>query len=101
MSEQSMLYDMMQSAYDQINKKFEELIIEGLKRKGFEFKNRMELENFIKSNCKCEDIVTKKKRTYLVNGVPFLIHFYGIKVDINSMNSDYTFNANYGSYSYV
>ena len=36
----------------QLNKQLEDYTIEGLKRKGFEFENRMELENFIKSNCR-------------------------------------------------
>ena len=39
----------------ELNKKLEDYIIEGLKRKGFEFKNRLELETFIKNNCRCED----------------------------------------------
>jgi len=33
----------------ELNKKLEDYIIEGLKRKGFEF------ETFIKNNCRCED----------------------------------------------
>lgn len=38
-----------------LNKQLEDYMIEVLKRKGFEFDNRIELENFIKSNCRCED----------------------------------------------
>ena len=52
-------YDIIDDVIDRIsselNKKFEDYIIEGLKRKGFEFKNRLELETFIKNNCRCED----------------------------------------------
>ena len=39
----------------ELNKKLEDYIIEGLKRKGFEFENRLELQTFIKNNCRCED----------------------------------------------
>jgi len=41
------------------------LIIDGLKRKGFEFDNRIDLENFIKSNCRVVDDLNKKTTTLL------------------------------------
>lgn len=47
-----------------LNKQLEDYMIEVLKRKGFEFDNRIELENFIKSNCRCEDRTDIKQRTY-------------------------------------
>jgi hypothetical protein len=85
-------------------KKLEDYIIEGLKRKGFEFENRVQLENFIKSKCTCEDIVSLKQRTYFVNGIPFFRHFYKTKIDFNTNMSDnggIEISVNYGSFTYL
>ena len=87
----------------QLNNKLEDLWIEGLKRKGFEFKNRMELENFIKSNCRCEDRTDIKQRTYFVNDIPFFLHCYEIEMDLKPIKTDKEFkmSANYGRYAYL
>lgn len=83
--------------------KLDDIIIEGLKRKGFEFANKKDIESFIKANCKCEDMVHIKQRTYYVNNVPFLLHCYEIEVDLNPINTDREVKmmANYGSYTYL
>ena len=72
----------------QLNKQLEDYTIEGLQRKGFEFENRMELENFIKSNCRCEDRTDIKQRTYFVNDIPFFLHCYEIEMDLNPIQTD-------------
>jgi len=64
----------------ELNKKLEDYIIEGLKRKGFEFENRLELETFIKNNCRCEDTLHKKERVYFANDTPFFLHKYEIEM---------------------
>lgn len=87
----------------QLNKQLEDYIIEGLKRKGFEFENRIELENFIKSNCRCEDRTDIKQRTYFANDIPFFLHCYEIEMDLNPIQADREFkmSANYGRYAYL
>lgn len=87
----------------QLNKQLEDYIIEGLKRKGFEFENRMELENFIKSDCRCEDRTDIKQRMYFVNDIPFFLHCYEIDMDLNPVQADREFkmSANYGYYAYL
>ena len=87
----------------QLNKQLEDYMIEGLKRKGFEFENRIELENFIKSNCRCEDRTDIKQRTYFVNDIPFFLHCYEIEMDLNPIQTDREFkmSANYGRYAYL
>lgn len=87
----------------QLNKQLEDYIIDGLKRKGFEFENRMELENFIKSNCRCEDRTDIKQRTYFVNDIPFFLHCYEIEMDLNPITTDREVKmyANYGRYAYL
>lgn len=86
-----------------LNKKLEDLFIEGLKRKGFEFKKRMELEAFIKSNCRCEDRTDLKQRTYFANDIPFFLHYYEIEMDLNPITTDreVKMSANYGRYAYL
>ncbi len=100
---QLLIADVIGRLSSQLNKKLEDYMIEGLKRKGFEFENRMELENFIKSNCRCEDIIDIKQRTYFVNDIPFFLHCYEIEMDLNPIQTDMEFkmSANYGSYAYL
>lgn len=47
-------------------------VIEGLKRKGFEFQSRKEIEEFVIANCTCVDYTHKGVRVYSVNGIPYL-----------------------------
>jgi len=88
----------------QVIKKFEDLWIEGLKRKGFEFENRMELENFIKHNCRCEDRTDIKQRTYFANDIPFFLHCYEIEMNPYPIMNDmveFKMSANYGYFTYL
>lgn len=58
--------------------KVDEIIEEGLKLKGFDFKNRFELTEFIKANCKLEHNLKTRKNIYYVNGIPFLSQHFPI-----------------------
>ena len=97
------LADVIGRLSSQLNKQLEDYMIDGLKRKGFEFKNRFELENFIKSNCRCEDRTDIKQRTYFANDIPFFLHCYEIEMDLNPIQTDREFkmSANYGRYAYL
>ena len=98
-----LIADVIGRLSSQLNKQLEDYMIEGLKRKGFEFENRMELENFIKSNCRCEDRADIKQRTYYANDIPFFLHCYEIEMDLNPIQTDREFkmSANYGRYAYL
>ena len=98
-----LIADVIGRLSSELNKQLEDYIIEGLKRKGFEFENRMELENFIKSNCRCEDRTDIMQRTYFVNDIPFFLHCYKIEMDLNPIQTDREFkmSANYGRYAYL
>lgn len=63
------------SILEQLNKT-DNIIIEGLKRKGFEFENRFELENFLKTSCRIAYQPGIKQRTYFANDIAFLVHCY-------------------------
>ncbi len=85
-----------------LSNKFDDLIIEGLKRKGFEFKNIREAESFIRENCRCEDYTHEQIRVYFVNDIPFILHEYKIEMpDIDFTNNGPKITASYGSYAYL
>lgn len=83
-------------------KKTEDLFVEGLKLKGFEFENRFELETFIKEHCRCEDNMDLKQRIYFVNDIPFFLHCYEVIYEpITEINNGMRMSANYGYYSFL
>lgn len=85
-----------------LQKKLEDFIIEGLKRKGFEFDNKSDLENFIMSRCRAEDNIQEKQKTYFVDDIPFFLHNYEIQMsNVIEQDRDYVLRANYGSYAYL
>lgn len=83
--------------------KFDALMVEGLKRKGYEFTSRHDLENFIRESVRCVDNNATKQRTYLVNDVPFFLHCYEVwdlqQEILDNGNSIMT--ATYGSFTYL
>lgn len=87
----------------ELNKKLEDYVIEGLKRKGFVLENRFEFENFIKQNCRCEENTDLKERIYFANDIPFFLHKYETDMGTNLITEGRTvkMSANYGSYSYL
>lgn len=98
-----LIADVIGRLSSQLNNQLEDLWIEGLKRKGFEFENRMELENFIGKNCRCEDRTDIKQRIYFVYDIPFFLHYYEMEMDLNPIQTDRGFkmSANYGHYAYL
>lgn len=85
-----------------LSNKIDEIIIEGLRLKGYTFKNFIDLSNFISNNCKCIDNVPLQQKTFYVNDIPFLLHNYEVK--INPMVKDLnqiSLSAEYGTYAYL
>lgn len=80
----------------------EGLLIQGLKNKGFEFKNIIELENFIKTRCRKEDHIEFKKHIYYVDEIPFLVHYYEVIFEpITEYNTGFKITANYGRHAFL
>lgn len=86
-----------------LNKKLEDYVLEGLKRKGFEFKHQIELEAFVKERCRCEDNIHLKEKVYYVDNIPFFLHKY--KSEPLQMpeitDREYKITANLGTYAYL
>ena len=91
------------SLSDDVNSKLETIVIEGLKRKGFEFNNKYELVNFIEHRCKREDNTHLKQITYFIDNEPFFLHDYNIKMDLTTIidGQNTTIKASYGNFAYL
>ncbi len=100
-------YDFMNEAINSLcsnlNNQLDTAIIEGLKRKGFEFDNKLELELFVKNRCRCEDRCDLKERVLYVDDIPFFLHKYEIEMDTTPLIEDRktTISANYGTFTYL
>lgn len=77
--------------------------IEGLKRKGYVFDNRRDLELFVVSNVVCNIYPNNGKRLYLVNNIPFLEYFPNMEVDwpILNENRETKINAKLGTINFL
>ena len=70
----------MNNSFRDLGVKLDDLIIKSLKLKGFEFDNELELNQFVKNNCRCEDNVEVKERIYYVHDKPFFLHKYTTEI---------------------
>ena len=86
-----------------LSRKLEDHVIEGLKRKGFEFKHKIELETFVKERCRCEDNIDLKEKIYYVDNIPFFLHNYKSEPLQMPLITDreYKLTANLGTYAYL
>ena len=81
--------DLYREMIEHFTKATDDLIEKGLKRKGFVFKNRFEMEMFIKNNCEMNS--QNDSVYYYVNGEPFLIRKIQIAFDTNTVTAEYEF----------
>lgn len=97
--EESFLQSLINSSVNS----FEHLLTEGLRRKGFEFADKKDLEIFVKSNCWCEEQTEFKRRIYYVNNEPFFLIYYTVDFNISFENSDRSNKAylELGKYTYL
>jgi len=94
--------DLTNKLCQQLNDQLTNYFVEGLKRKGFEFKDNGELETFIGGNCRCEDDIEKKERTYFVKDIPFFFHRYAIDMrTLMTLGGSFEMTANYGYYAFL
>jgi hypothetical protein len=98
-----MIQNVMSRLYTDLLKKVDEAMEEGLRLKGFEFENRIELIEFIKTRCRCEDRVDVKERVYYVDDIPFFLHSYGGEMDLKPTTEgrSYIMAATYGGFAYL
>lgn len=98
-----MANEISNNIHNDLMNQFDDAIIEGLKRKGFEFKNKLKLETFVKERCRCEDNIYLKERTYYVDDIPFFLHNYKFDFNIETIHEDRktTMSANSGSFAYL
>lgn len=97
------IHDVIGGLSNNLNKKLEDYVIDGLKRKGFEFKHKIELETFVKERCRCEDNIDLKEKIYYVDNIPFFLHNYKSEpLQMPSITDrEYKITANLGTYAYL
>lgn len=99
---QFLQHDVISRLSNGLVNQLEDLLIQGLKNKGFEFNNKIELENFIKTRCRKEDYVEKKEHIYYVDNIPFFLHNYEVIFEpITEDNNGVKMTANYGKYAFL
>ncbi len=103
MPDYDMMNDLTNKLHNDMYNQLEDAIIEGLKRKGFEFEGRIELEQFVKDHCRCEDRVDLKEKVYYVKEIPFFLWKYTPEIDFNPIIEDrrITMSAVFGNFSYL
>ena len=87
------------SIHDDFKNQFGDYVIEGLKRKGFEFKHPLDLEAFVKERCRCEDNIDIKERVYFVDDIPFFLYNY--KWEIITEIHPNKFIGEFGTFAYL
>lgn len=87
---------------DDLNNKFDDIITEGLKLKGFEFEKRAEIISFIKERCKVYEMQMTKIRVFHVDDIPFLEHHYKEGIEPIIQNKDgFSVYASLGKYKFL
>lgn len=85
--------DLINKLTQEINNKLDNLLIEGLKRKGYVFENNIEIERFIKENCYINS--NGNEKTYYVKNEPFFLYIEDKEMKLN------TVMFNHSKYSYL
>jgi len=88
---------------DTMAKQMDDVFIEGLRLKGFEFRDRHEVETFIQKRCRCEDNIELKHRMYYVDDSPFLFYDYsmGAELKLEKTERQLVVSADFGRYRFV
>lgn len=77
---------------DSLTKNFENIIIEGLKRKGIEFDDKNELFDFAKENLSC--LRRGDSITYYLNNIPFVIIKYKLStLSLETTEREFNYEA--------
>ena len=98
-----MMHDIIGKLSNDLNTELEYYVVEGLKRKGFEFKHPVELAAFVKERCRCEDNIDLKEKIYYVDNTPFFFHNYKSEpLQMPSItDKEYKLTASLGYYAYL
>jgi len=97
--------DYLQKIVEHLSKKtskqIDDFIIEGLRRKGFEFENTFDLEQFIKERCTAADHQGVQQKTFYVDETPFLIWDYSFKLSTEYLENKTTITAEGGRIQFI
>lgn len=77
------------------------VITEGLKRKGFEFENNFEIEQFIRERCKMTINEETEERILYVDDIPFLLIILKNDISFDYTDKTTTVTADYCRYKFI
>lgn len=97
----SLQNEIINRAIEEFDTEFKQIIIKGLKIKGYTFNSEIELLVFVSINCKVIDNNNTKQKTFYVNDTPFMIYDYKIEVNNFFNDKEIKITANYGKYLFV
>lgn len=83
-----------------LSQKFDDLILQGLKLKGYNFDDMADATKFIKENCSCADDLLNQQKTYYVKEIPFLLYDYKMNIEVD-YSDNATFTGYYGKYAFL
>lgn len=95
-------YELIGSMVEKSANRIDEILIEALKVKGFEFEDKSSLENFLKTKCKSISNVEEKTITLYVDETPFLMYdFNPIIEPVDMENNSITFRSTFAGYKFL
>ena len=98
----SMQDEIAKTMCNRLANKLDEIILDGLAKKGYVFANDAELHEFVKENCSAIDYQERQEKIYSVKGVPFLLHSYKMEISpIIELERSTELTANWGSFAYL
>jgi len=93
--------DIVSKTLAELNERLDQLLVEGLKRKGFVFSTKVKLERFIKNRCRVEEYTVSNQKLFYVNDKPFLIYDMKIEPNITSLDKQTVLKASAGAYQFL
>ena len=91
--EEDLIYKVIQQAVKKINEKTNDLIVEGLKLKGFVFEEKEDLIEFIKNHCTLMNYEEIGRQVLSIGKNPFLELYF--RNDLEDLKQDENLKFNY------
>lgn len=78
------LHEIQNQLLNSVYSKQDEILIEGLQRKGHQFNNKSEMIKFVSKYVRCDDNIYTRQKTFYVYDQPFLVQNYAEGLNFNT-----------------
>jgi len=93
---------MISRILDEFHNRFQQVLIEGLLKKGISIKDKKDLLDFIEKHCRREVYRNNTEHIYYIDNVPFLKFTHDNYVNMPVFdNGQYRVSANMGTYEFI